>query len=264
MRYVIGCTFLLIGLATFAPSDSFAKNCLRSKAEYWSKSAQPYWAQSCYEAESELLTEPEETLYRQHISILDCRTAREIYETAFRRRHPELPLEIKFPLDEADWMEWIIEHNAHDLYFCFTARKLLNAEAEIARLKLEVPPFPDLVEALRFDPEGRRPPAISDLYAAIVDLWFLAEADHPGAQALLAEVALLKDRTALAPGYALFLIERATWKGHRIANVDELRRRAAAKLPEDAIDELTALAARPDADFFDWLVARRKAGTLPQ
>lgn len=141
---------------------------------------------------------------------------------------------------------------------------IASYEAEIARLKLEVPPFPDLVEALRFDPEGRRPPAISDLYAAIVDLWFLAEADHPGAQALLAEVALLKDRTALAPGYALFLIERATWKGHRIANVDELRRRAAANLPEDAIAELTALAARPEANYSDWLLARRKAGTLPE
>ncbi len=238
--------------------------CLQSEAEYWSKSARPYWAERCYEPEDEILMGSEFELYRKNLADADCKRARSVYEQAFRRRHPELPLEFKHSLDDADWMGWIIESNAQDLHFCLTSELLDKAETEIARLKLEVPPYLKLAEAMRVDYEGKQPAALFDLYMAVEDLFSLVDLDHAGAQVLLAELSLRQDRLALAPGYALFLIERATWKGHRIAHVDELRRRAAANLPEDAIAELTALAARPEANYSDWLLARRKAGTLPE
>lgn len=241
-----------------------AKTCLKSESETLGRSIIPFWAEKCYGKEEELLNFQQLELYQEALRKNDCHNARSIYETAFRLQHPELPVEDANLQESDDWMRWIIERNAHDLFFCFVAAKARHAEAEIARLKIDAGKFPGFLEAINQGLDREVPPAVDDRNHVIIDLSFLAEANHAPAQALLLETTYVKGWNDLWPGYGLFLIERLARKGYPLGNAAELRRLAASGLPEDVIAELTALAAEHEPDFILWKLAREKAGTLPE
>ena len=68
----------------------------------------------------------------------------------------------------------------------------------------------------------------------------------------------------LTPGYGLFLVERLKRKAYPLSKTEVMRRIATEGLSGEIVAELSALAARSDADYVGWYLHRRKAGTLPQ
>lgn len=265
MKCKLNAVLVLFATYVLSADTTLAKSCLRSESERLKISVISYWVERCYEREQVIMFNTELKDYRKKLADNDCQGARAIYEQAFRRRHPELPLEFLYPLDSSkDWMWWIIERNTHDLYFCFVAEKLRCSEAEIARLEIDAPPFPGFIEAIEAGQKGEVPPAVDDRNHAIIDLWFLAKADHADAQALLLEVAYVRWLVGLKPGYGLFLIERLKRKAYPLSKTEVMRRIATEGLSGEIVAELSALAAQPDADYVGWYLRRRKAGTLPR
>ncbi len=240
------------------PPQVNAKSCLKSDLEVLTTTVIPFWLERCYETEIEVMNQVELRRYRQLNENKDCRAAREIYTAAFLRRHPKLPFELPVALEGTDWLRFIIERNAHDLYFCTASVKLRSALAEMERLGLNAEPFPGFREAIEAGQAGTIPAAVDDRNHALMDLGWLAQADHAPAQALIVEMALGQEMADLMPGYGLFLIERAMRRGQRIGNPDALRLRASDGLPGEVIREIAALAAQPKADYFDWYYRQPK------